>query len=127
MHPEGDTLPAAVTVLVAVGDGVLADSLRFSLELEGYDIKFCDEHSLSRFVASDTPPALLILDEGTFARMALRPGGCQFGKFGLPVILLVEHVTSRVLARAEAAGVERLVEKPLLGTALFDAIRIALN
>lgn len=126
-YPEGSNLPAAVTVLVAVGDGVLADSLRFSLELEGYEIKVCDEHSLPRLMASDEPPALLVLDEDIFARMALHPGGGQFGTFRLPVILMVEHATSRMLARAEAAGVARLVEKPLLGTALFDAIRTELH
>lgn len=119
-------MPAAVTVLVAVGDGVLADSLRFSLELEGYEIKVCDEHSLPRLIASNERPALLVLDEDVFARMPPHPGGCQ-GTFGLPVILMVEHATSRLLARAEAAGVARLVEKPLLGRTLFDAIRTELD
>ena len=30
------------TVLIAVRDSVLADSLRFSLELEGYEAKLCE-------------------------------------------------------------------------------------
>ena len=34
-------LPETSTILIAVADGVLADSLRFALELEGFDAKFC--------------------------------------------------------------------------------------
>lgn len=120
-------LPVAVTVLVAVGDGVLADSLRFSLELEGYEIKFCDEHSLLRVITAHETPCLLVLDQDIFTRMAVRPGECQFDAFGMPVILMVGNATSRLLACAAAAGVTRLVEKPLLGGALFDAIRAELS
>ena len=32
-------LAEAATILIAVGDGVLANSLRFSLELEGFDVR----------------------------------------------------------------------------------------
>jgi hypothetical protein len=34
-------LAEAATILIGVGDGVLADSLRFSLELEGFEVKLC--------------------------------------------------------------------------------------
>lgn len=118
-------LPAAVTVLVAVGGGVLADSLRFSLELEGYKVEFCDEHSLLGVVAVHDAPRLLVLDQDVFARMTVRPG--QFEAFGVPVILMVGNATSRLLACAAAAGVSRLVEKPLLGGALLEAIRTELS
>jgi DNA-binding NtrC family response regulator len=127
MRPKESDLPAAVTVLVAVGDGVLADSLRFSLELEGYEIKFCDEHSLLGVIAAHETPRLLVLDQDIFTRMALRPGDCQFEAFGVPVILMVGNATNRLLACAAAAGVSRLVEKPLLGGALCDAIRTELS
>jgi DNA-binding NtrC family response regulator len=120
-------LPAAVTVLVAVGDGVLADSLRFSLELEGYQVKFCDEHSLLGVITAHETPRLLVLDQDIFARMAVRPDECQFDAFGVPVILMVGNATSRLLACAAASGVSRLVEKPLLGGALIDAIRTELS
>ena len=127
MRLEHSTLPAATTVLVAVADAVLADSLRFSLELEGYKVKFCDEHSLPRVSAASGAPALLVLDQDIFARMAVRPGECQFEAFGVPVILMVGNATSRLLACAAAAGITRLVEKPLLGGALSDAIRMELS
>ena len=50
-------LAEAATILIAVGDGALADSLRFSLGLEGFDMRLCDE------------PGCLVLDHEVFARM----------------------------------------------------------
>jgi len=46
---------------------------------------------------------------------------------GMPVVLMVSHTTKRVVARAEAAGVTEIIEKPLLGGVLFDAIRQAID
>jgi AmiR/NasT family two-component response regulator len=51
----------------------------------------------------------------------------RFDALGVPVILMVECQTGRVLARAEAAGVTKVVEKPLLGGVLFDAIKTAMK
>jgi DNA-binding NtrC family response regulator len=115
-------LAEAATILIAVGDGVLADSLRFSLELEGYAVRLCDEYSLPRTIASQ-PQSCLVLDQDVFARMTDR----RLDSLGVPVILMVERQTGRVLARAEAAGVTKVVEKPLLGNVLFDAIKTAMK
>jgi len=46
----------AGTILIATGDGVLADSLRFSLELEGFEAKLCDELSLLPALAASEAP-----------------------------------------------------------------------
>jgi AmiR/NasT family two-component response regulator len=48
-------------------------------------------------------------------------------RFGLPTVLMVNQRTQRVLEHATAAGVTAVVEKPLLGGLLFDAIRSALD
>ena len=112
----------AATIMIAVGDGVLADSLRFSLELEGYAVKLCDEYSLPRTIDAGVPQDCLVLDQDVFARMLDR----RFDAF-VAVILMVECQTRRVLAHAEAAGVTRVVEKPLLGSVLFDAIKTAMK
>jgi FixJ family two-component response regulator len=123
MRLKGNHLAEAATILIAVGDGVLADSLRFSLELEGYAVKLCDEYSLLRTIDAGEPQGCLVLDQDVFARMTDR----RFDGFGVPVILMVECQAGRVLARAEAAGVTKVVEKPLLGSVLFDAIKTALK
>ena len=121
-------LAQAETILIAVNDGVLADSLRFSLELEGFATRFCDESSL--FPAMSAPRAeggCLVLDQDVFMRMVEdEDDGVLAGK-GMPVVLMVSLSTKRVLARAEAAGVTEVVEKPLLGGVLFDTIRQVLD
>jgi FixJ family two-component response regulator len=123
MRLKENDLAEAATILIAVGDGVLADSLRFSLELEGYAVKLCDEYSLPRAIGAGEGQGCLVLDQDLFARMADR----RFDALGVPVILMVECQTGRVLARAEAAGVTKVVEKPLLGGVLFDAIKTAMR
>jgi FixJ family two-component response regulator len=115
-------LAEAAKILIAVGDGVLADSLRFSLELEGYAVELCDEYSLL-CAASSELPCCLVLDQDVFARIADR----RLEAFDVPVILMTEDQNRTMIARAQAAGVTRMVEKPLLGGALFDAIKAAID
>ena len=112
--PKETGLAQAATILIATGDGVLADSLRFSLELEGFDAQFCDE-------------CCLLLDQDVFTRMVDGEAEPVLAEIGIPVVLMVGHSTQRVLARAKAAGVTNVVEKPLLGGVLCDAIRHALH
>jgi FixJ family two-component response regulator len=128
MRLRENDLAEAETVLIAVGDGVLADSLRFSLELEGFDVKLCDEQSLLRAMEmNDAARGCLVLDQDVFARMVDGNGDRRFAESGIPIVLMVGHKTERVVTRAKAAGVTKLVEKPLLGGVLFDAIRTAIN
>ena len=118
----------AETILIAVSDGVLADSLRFSLELEGFDIRFCDEHSLPALMSAPcVRGACLVLDQDVFTEVLKRQESGLFADCGLPVILLASHKTDRVLARAEAAGITHVVEKPLLGGILLKTIRQILD
>ncbi len=114
------------TILIAVEDGVLADSLRFSLELEGYMAELCDEFSLLPAVARH-PPGVVVLDQDVFLRLDVRTGVESLQNIGIPVVLMVGQTSPRLLQRAKAAGVNRVVEKPLLGGVLFDAIRTALE
>ncbi|HSA67539.1 MAG TPA: hypothetical protein VLE24_07735 [Methyloceanibacter sp.] len=115
----------AGTVLIAVQDSVLADSLRFSLELEGYEARIC-ERPLD-------PPAdrevrtCLLLDQDVFTTLYGRAGARASTRFGLPTVLMVNQRTQRLMDHATAAGVTAVVEKPLLGGVLFEAIRSALD
>lgn len=115
------------TILIAVSDGVLADSLRFSLELEGFDVKVCREHPLLSALADAKAVGCLVLDYDVFVRMADSKTRRRFAGFGFPVVLMVNHKTDRVVASAEQAGVSQVVETPLLGGVLLDAIRAALD
>jgi hypothetical protein len=116
---------AGGTVLIAVQDAVLADSLRFSLELEGYAARLC------------TPPfepladveerACLLLDQDVFAGMIGRGDKDALGRLGMPTVLMVNQRTPRLMDHAKAAGVASIVEKPLLGGVLFETIRKVLE
>jgi hypothetical protein len=113
------------TVLIAVRDSVLADSLRFSLELEGYEAKLC-EPPVDGLVNGE-PRTCLLLDQEVFAALRGRGGASVLTRFGLPTVLMVNQRTPRVMNHVLAAGVTTVVEKPLLGGILFDAIRSALD
>jgi len=115
-------VPDAGTILIGVGDAVLADSLRFSLELEGYRARFCDERSLVPLAAAHKP-GCLVLDQDVFAKLA----GRAIADLSVPVVLMVGQRTQRLMDRAKAAGVTHVVETPLLGGVLFEEIRKALD
>lgn len=112
------------TVLIAVGDGILADSLRFSLELEGYETRFCDEHALSPLLrAPCLDSACLVLDQDVFSRVSEACNKEFPGDSGVPVILMVSQKTERLLAKARNGGVTKVLEKPILGGLMLDTIR----
>ena len=115
----------AGTVLIAVRDAVLADSLRFSLELEGYAAKLCAPPFEP--VADADPRACLLLDQDVFATLIGRGDGKALGRLGMPTVLMVNQRTERLLGHAKAAGVTSIVEKPLLGGVLFETIRMVLE
>ena len=115
----------AGTVLIAVRDQVLADSLRFSLELEGYEARLCEPPLEQR--AGVELRTCLLLDQEVFATLWGRGGTGVLTRFNLPTVLMVNQRTPRLVDYAMAAGVTTVVEKPLLGGILFDAIRSALD
>ena len=128
MYVRENDVTEAKTILVAVEDSVLADSLRFSLELEGFDVELCDERSLPGAMArSDAAQGCVVLDQDVFARMIEGKRDTRFAAFAIPIVLMVEHKTERVMAHAEAAGAIRVLEKPVLGGVLFEAIRTAMD
>jgi FixJ family two-component response regulator len=114
------------TILIAVADGVLADSLRFALELEGFEAMLCDERSLLPAKAR-SKPGCLVLDHDVFTRVADGEGLVALAELAIPSVLMVWQPTPRLLDRARAAGVTRVVEKPLLGGMLSDAVKHALD
>lgn len=120
-------MPKAGTILIATRDGVLADSLRFSLELEGFSARLCDELSLFSSLAATERPGCLVLDQDVFDRMVEEKGDRLLAGSAVPVVLLVEGTTRRLLERADAARIAKIVEKPLLGEILVDAVRDAID
>ncbi|HBK06156.1 MAG TPA: response regulator [Acetobacteraceae bacterium] len=115
-------------IIIVDDDQAVRDSLQFALRLEGLCVHV---HGGAAALLAD--PALsragcVILDH----RMPQLDGFALFNTVQernphLPAILLTSHATPRVRARANAAGVRTVLEKPLLENVLIDNIRSILN
>lgn len=114
----------ADTVLIAVRDRILADSLRFSLELEGFETRVCDERSLFPAAPlSSFGRACLVLDQEVFLQAEATATLAAAHGRPLPAILMVSQKTERVLARARGRGIAEVLENPVLGGLMLQTIR----
>ena len=124
------SLPVAIdadrVVVVIDNDPAVRASLRFALEIEGFAVQvFATSDEL---LAHATLPAgaCLVVDyllptmNGLELVAALRARGVDS-----PAILITSDPSAHLRREAAAAGLT-LVEKPLLGNGLADAIRSAL-
>ena len=106
-------------VIVVDDDRAVRESLKFALELEGFAV-----HAFAggpQLLASPllAEPFCLVLDHkmptmngfDVLARLAER-------NVSVPVILITSEATDGLRRRAAAAGVHKVLEKPLLGGAL---------
>ena len=113
-------------VVVVDDDPAVLGALKFALELEGFSV--ADYRSGSELLAqSELPQAgCLVIDfrlpdmDGLALLEALRDRAID-----LPAVLTTSHPTQGLRGRAAAVAVP-IIEKPLLGNALFEAIESAL-
>ena len=113
-------------VVVVDDDPAVLGALKFALELEGFSV--ADYRSGSELLAqSELPQAgCLVIDfrlpdmDGLALLGALRDRAID-----LPAVLITSHPTQGLRGRAAAVAVP-IIEKPLLGNALFEAIESAL-
>lgn len=117
--------PAEKTVLVVDDDPAVRNSLRFSLEIDGYRVRLFRSDKDVLDLDELPQSACLVIDyylpdgNGLDLIEAMRARG-----YRSPAILITSHPPIGVRQRAAAAGVP-IVEKPLLGDALMDAIHAA--
>lgn len=117
-------LPAVVLV---DDDVAVAHALKFSLELDGFQVLTYPEGEA--LLASGPLPqhGCLVLDvnlpgmDGLELLRRLRERAV-----GLPAVLITTNPNAALRARAAAAGVP-IIEKPLLSDALLDAVRGAIE
>lgn len=115
------------TVFVVDDDEAVLNSLRFALEIEGFKVRLF--RSCGELLGQATFPnsGCLVLDynlpdgDGLQALAILRERGVS-----LAAILITTHPSEGVRRRAAAAAV-LIVEKPLLGNALTEAITRAIG
>jgi FixJ family two-component response regulator len=112
-------------VLVVDDDPAVLSSLEFALQTEGFSVTtFVNGHDLLQrqlmpsrgcFVIDYYLPGM----NGLEVALALRERSID-----LPIILITTHPTRSLKQNAAAEGIE-IVEKPLLGNTLSEAIRAA--
>jgi two-component system response regulator FixJ len=118
---------SAPDILLADADPAVRSALKFVLELQGFEVEaFGSGKALVQGVAGRSQGCLVIdqhLDgrDGLSLLARLRQRGVR-----LPAVLTATNPTRQLKDRAAAAGTV-LVEKPLLGDALTDAVRALLH
>jgi len=112
-------------VLVVDDDAAVRNSLKFSLEIEGFTVRdYSSANELMRESEIADAGCLVIdyhLPELNGLEMLYR---LRERRVAAPAILITSHPNPSVRQRAAEAGVP-IVEKPLLGDALMEAIHNA--
>jgi FixJ family two-component response regulator len=125
MQQQGELPTPRPIVIVIDDDRAVRNSLKFSLELEGFSVHAyaCGGDlwgspvglSCACLVVDQNMPGMTGLD--LIARLRAR-------NVSTPAILITTHPSARLKERAAQARVP-IVEKPLLGNGLVDSIRDA--
>lgn len=115
-------------VLIIDDDQAVRDALQFALRLEGLCVH-AHNGGAALLVDPDLSKAgCIILDE----KMRPMDGfallkNLQMLGLNVPAIMLTSHATLKLRARADSAGVWKVLEKPLLDNALVETIRSILG
>lgn len=115
-------------ILVVDDDMAVRESLKFALELEGLTVRVCGSGEELLNHPDLAAAGCILLDY----KMPVMDGlevldQLAARKIKVPVILITSRATNAILRRAKAAGVRRILEKPLLDGALLDSIQAVLG
>jgi two-component system response regulator FixJ len=113
-----------ILVLIVDDDQAVREALKFALELDGLKVDTCGSGAeLLRHPCLESA-ACLVLDyqmpkmDGFAVLEELKSRGIK-----LPVILITSPVSKEIVRRANEAGVDAILEKPLLEDVLLKKIR----
>jgi two-component system response regulator FixJ len=110
-------------VIVVDDDDAVRNSLKFSLEIEGFAVRLYSG-SAELLAAPDVDEcACLIIDQNMPGLTGLETvKKLRERRVTVPTILITGHPSAALRARARGAGAD-VVEKPLFGNALIEGIR----
>jgi FixJ family two-component response regulator len=127
VSPQNELAPALPVVVIVEDDPAVRSSLAFSLQTEGFSVRsYASAAEILREVPAPET-ACLVIDyklpkmNGLDLLAELRRR-----KVAAPAILITTHPSAALRERAAATDTV-LIEKPLLGEALFQEIRAALR
>jgi two-component system, LuxR family, response regulator FixJ len=111
------------TIIVVDDDGAVLSSLRFLLETEGFTVRVFESGQALLAASGIEDASCVLLDyrmpgiDGVELAKSLRARRVM-----APIILITGRTEAGLGARAFAAGVNRIIEKPLLDSTLLDAV-----
>ena len=113
------------TVIVVDDDQALRDSLKFSLEIDGFDVRIYSD-ALKLLAEPELPKnCCLVVDQNMPGMTGLDLiAALRERNITAPAILITSHPNADVRERAVKAGVF-ISEKPFLGAGLVERIRLA--
>jgi FixJ family two-component response regulator len=114
-------------VIVVDDDAAVRNSLKFSLEVEGFTVRaFADGGDL--LCEADLADCCCLVIDQNMPRMSGLDVVAKLRNrdFLAPVILITGHPNAAVLKRATSADI-LIVEKPFLGNALIENIRVVIS
>lgn len=115
-------------ILIAADDQAVCESLQFALQLEGLSVR-THRDAAALLNDRDLPiSSCIIVDD----RKPHLDGFDLFNRIrrlqqNMPLILLTNHANKRIRTRAANAGIQFVLEKPLLNNALVDSLRAILG
>ena len=114
------------TVFLVDDDAAVRQSLKFALELEGLDVRLYDGGPELLAEPELPPSGCLVLDYKMPAMNGLEVlDRLRARHVSMPTLLITSHADPAL--RDRAAGIRRVVEKPLSDSVLIDSIRDALG
>jgi two-component system, LuxR family, response regulator FixJ len=118
--------PKRSLIVVVDDDAAVRNSLKFSLEIEGYAVRVCSDAAEALASEGIVDCACFVIDQNMPGMNGLELAGkLRQGRMPAPVILITSHPSAALSDRAMRADIP-IVEKPLLGNALLDTIRAAI-
>jgi two-component system, LuxR family, response regulator FixJ len=125
MNPQRNLAVSKPVIIVVDDDPAVCNSLKFSLEIEGFLVRLYA--SASELLGErDIPCCSCLVVDQRMPGIAGLDLICKLRDKSIlaPAILITSHPTAELARRAAGANVP-IVEKPLLGNALMDRIRDA--
>ena len=114
-------------VIVVDDDDAVRNSLKFSLEIEGFAVRLYSAGTELLDAADVGECACLVIDQNMPGLTGLETvSKLRERSVAVPAILITGHPNTMLRARARGAGVN-VIEKPLFGNALIEGIRGVIN